>query len=223
MTIGSEKILSSEAMEKIVQSEESLTNTLRAMGAKNTDPPRPPAPYLKEIKSGIIHVWNVGMANRPDLVVCCDENGNEDPASWMGQRPVGMRADGTMPTLAEIPAEILQMKKKRAEMSLSQQPPSQIDFDRAVTEFGLPEVKTYTSDTASQPEIVLDKKEAPLSPAQPHIDFNRAVIEFGFSEVKTYSEPTEINSAMPFSGMNNFTMEEKIKEIQRITGLIGDE
>jgi len=181
MAKGSEKILSSEAMDKITQDENNLSSVLKEIGAKNTFPHLPPAPYLKEIKTGVIHVWNAGMAKRPDLVVCCDESGNEDPVSWVGGRPIGMRDDGTMPKPDEMPVEAMLLSRKKV-------------------------------------------ADSPLSPVQPHINFDRAATEFGVTkEAKMYAEPVETNSALPFSGMTNSTMEDRIKEIQKITGLIEEE
>lgn len=174
---GSNKTISMEEMEKILQDDDWADKVIKARGAKNTDTPRPPAPYLKEISSGMIHVWNAAMAKRPDLVVCCDKNGNEDPSSWEGVRPVGMRSDGSMPSPSEIPPAAA---------------------------------------------IRVTKKQTPLTVVQPQVNFDRALAEYGLSGVKTYNEPTEINSAMPFAGMDNLTMEEKIKEIRRVTGLTED-
>lgn len=174
---GSNKTISAEEMNKILQDDDWADKVIKARGAKNTDIPRPPAPYLKEISSGMIHVWNAAMAKRPDLVVCCDKDGNEDPAKWEGARPAGMRSDGSMPKLDEIPLSAA---------------------------------------------VRLIKKQTPLTVVQPQINFDRALAEYGLSGAKTYSEPTEINSAMPFAGMGNLTIEEKVKEIQRVTGLTED-
>lgn len=88
----------------VMKSTEESIADLRAMGAKNTDPPLAPSPCLKVIKTGVIVPWVESMAERPDLCVNCDENGNEDPAAWWGRLPRGMRTDGSMPQLAEIPS-----------------------------------------------------------------------------------------------------------------------
>lgn len=55
---------------------------MRAMGATNVDPPLARSAYLKNIKTGVILPWTLGLAQMRDLMVNCDVNGNTDPAAW---------------------------------------------------------------------------------------------------------------------------------------------
>lgn len=55
---------------------------MRAMGAKNVDPPLPRSAYLKNTKTGVVLPWTQGLACMRDLMVNCDANGNTDPATW---------------------------------------------------------------------------------------------------------------------------------------------
>lgn len=64
------------------QSEAERTALMRQMGVMNVDPPLPHSPCLKIIKTGIVLPWNELLAQQRDLVVCCDETGNTDPAAW---------------------------------------------------------------------------------------------------------------------------------------------
>lgn len=62
--------------------EESRRTMLRQMGVMNVDPPLPHSPCLKNIRTGVVLPWNELLAQQRDLVVCCDENGDTDPAAW---------------------------------------------------------------------------------------------------------------------------------------------
>lgn len=55
---------------------------MTAMGAKNIAPPLARSSHLKNIKTGLIFPWNLGMAKQFDLMVNCDASGNTDPAAW---------------------------------------------------------------------------------------------------------------------------------------------
>lgn len=55
---------------------------MRAMGATNVDPPLVRSAYLKNIKTGVVLPWTLGLAEMRDLMVNCDANGNTDPATW---------------------------------------------------------------------------------------------------------------------------------------------
>lgn len=48
----------------------------------NQKPPLPPAPCVKVLSNGSIHRWTPQFAQRSDICVCCDEEGNTDPAAW---------------------------------------------------------------------------------------------------------------------------------------------
>lgn len=63
--------------------------------AANQRPPLPWSPCLKSKKSGAIFPWMPSMAERYDLMVNCDEEGNEDPALWQHRVPekVGRRRE----------------------------------------------------------------------------------------------------------------------------------
>ena len=62
---------------------------LAAQGVKNTKQPLPMAPRVKHKANGRIFTWHPIFAERSDAFVCCDENGNEDPAAWAGRGPYG--------------------------------------------------------------------------------------------------------------------------------------
>lgn len=55
---------------------------MRAMGAKNIDPPLARSAYLKNIKTGLVLPWTPGLAEQRDIMVNCDANGNTDAAAW---------------------------------------------------------------------------------------------------------------------------------------------
>lgn len=55
---------------------------MRAMGAQNVDPPLPRSAYLKNIKTGVILPWSIGLAEQRDIMVNCDSEGNTDPSAW---------------------------------------------------------------------------------------------------------------------------------------------
>lgn len=63
-------------------SEEARADIMRQMGVMNADPPLPHSPCLKNIRTGVVLPWNELLAQQKDLVVCCDEDGNTDPAAW---------------------------------------------------------------------------------------------------------------------------------------------
>lgn len=63
---------------------------MRAMGAKNVDPPLARSPYLKNINTGLVLPWSQGLAEQRDIMVNCDASGNTDPAAWASSvNPVG--------------------------------------------------------------------------------------------------------------------------------------
>lgn len=55
---------------------------MRAMGAKNVDPPLARSAYLKNTKTGLVLPWSQGLAEQRDIMVNCDAQGNTDPAAW---------------------------------------------------------------------------------------------------------------------------------------------
>lgn len=55
---------------------------MRAMGAKNVDPPLARSPFLKNINTGLVLPWSDGLAEQRDIMVNCDAFGNTDPAYW---------------------------------------------------------------------------------------------------------------------------------------------
>lgn len=58
--------------------------SMRAMGAKNVDPPLARSAYLKNTKTGLVLPWSQGLAEQRDIMVNCDINGNTAPEAWMG-------------------------------------------------------------------------------------------------------------------------------------------
>jgi hypothetical protein len=63
--------------------------TLRDKGVKNIGSPLPIAPRVKRKDNGRILDWHPMFARRPEAFVCCDEYGNEDPATWWMRGPDG--------------------------------------------------------------------------------------------------------------------------------------
>lgn len=57
-------------------------DAMRAMGAKNVDPPLARSPFLKNINTGLILPWSPGLAEQRDIMVNCDASGNTDPSAW---------------------------------------------------------------------------------------------------------------------------------------------
>lgn len=55
---------------------------LEHLGVKNATPPLVHSPCLKNKKTGIILPWNQMLAEQRDILECCDEQGNTDPAAW---------------------------------------------------------------------------------------------------------------------------------------------
>lgn len=55
---------------------------MKAQGARNVDPPLPRSSHLKIKTTGVVHPWNPLLATQQDIVECCDEFGNTDPAAW---------------------------------------------------------------------------------------------------------------------------------------------
>lgn len=58
---------------------------LEHLGVKNATPPLAHSPCLKNKKTGIILPWNPMLAEQRDILECCDEQGNTDPAAWQGK------------------------------------------------------------------------------------------------------------------------------------------
>lgn len=64
-------------------------DAMRAMGAKNVDPPLARSAFLKNINTGLILPWSPGLAEQRDIMVNCDASGNTDPSAWeAGVNPV---------------------------------------------------------------------------------------------------------------------------------------
>ena len=55
---------------------------LEHLGVKNATPPLAHSPCLKNKQTGIILPWNPMLAEQRDILECCDEQGNTDPAAW---------------------------------------------------------------------------------------------------------------------------------------------
>lgn len=62
---------------------ENKIEAMRAMGARNVDPPLARSAYLKNAKTGLVLPWSLGLAEQRDIMVNCDEYGNTDPSAWM--------------------------------------------------------------------------------------------------------------------------------------------
>lgn len=68
----------------IVESHKEQEVRMREMNPVNWRlPPVAKAPCVK-LKDGTVLPWTDGFAERPDLCVACDANGNTDPRAWGG-------------------------------------------------------------------------------------------------------------------------------------------
>ena len=66
---------------------------LEHLGVKNATPPLAHSPCLKNKKTGIILPWNPMLAEQRDILECCDEQGNTDPAAWQDKVQEGSSED----------------------------------------------------------------------------------------------------------------------------------
>lgn len=55
---------------------------MKALGARNVDPPLPRSSHLRNKKTGVVFPWNELLAEQYDVMECCDASGNTDPAAW---------------------------------------------------------------------------------------------------------------------------------------------
>lgn len=55
----------------------------KQLGARNCDPPLPHSPCLRNKQTGAILPWEPILAEQTEILECCDEEGNTDPAAWM--------------------------------------------------------------------------------------------------------------------------------------------
>lgn len=55
----------------------------KQMGARNCDPPLPHSPCLRNKQTGAILPWEPILSEQTEILECCDEEGNTDPAAWM--------------------------------------------------------------------------------------------------------------------------------------------
>lgn len=71
---------------------------LRARGMTGvlgvTTLPMSPCVRVIGVEPPEIHIWSEFFADRPDLVMNCDENGNTDPETWWGRGPEGADPTG---------------------------------------------------------------------------------------------------------------------------------
>lgn len=58
-------------------------SAMKAMGAKNVDPPLVRSSHLKNVKTGIVFPWNEMLAEQTEIMVNCDASGNTDPSAWL--------------------------------------------------------------------------------------------------------------------------------------------
>jgi hypothetical protein len=62
---------------------------LKRRGVKNMLPSLPLAPCVKHVQTRRIYPWHRVWAMRPEIFVCCDENGDESESAWRGRAPAG--------------------------------------------------------------------------------------------------------------------------------------
>lgn len=65
-----------------IENEEARIAYMKALGAKNLDPPLARSTHLKIISNGRILPYDEILAEQNDLVQNCDQYGNTDPAAW---------------------------------------------------------------------------------------------------------------------------------------------
>lgn len=93
---------------------------LKARGVRNILPELPLAPCVKSISNSRIYVWHPVWAMRPDAFVCCDENGDEDPAAWRGRAPQeqGPSLKGDSPPTGRDVRKLEEMRKEPGETGI---------------------------------------------------------------------------------------------------------
>lgn len=64
-----------------IDNEDAKIAYMKRLGARNMDPPLPHSSHLL-LQSGAVVPWEEMLAEQRDLVKCCDEHGNTDPAAW---------------------------------------------------------------------------------------------------------------------------------------------
>lgn len=73
---------SQDASDVFSLNSEERADFLQHLGVKNATPPLAHSPCLKNKKTGLILPWNPMLAEQRDILECCDETGNTDPAAW---------------------------------------------------------------------------------------------------------------------------------------------
>lgn len=92
---------------------------MRALGAKNIEPPLAPSTHLKNIHTGVIFPWTAALAEQRDVLVNCDATGNTDPAVW--QQTV--RAEQDLPDQAELMQQAYAQIQRKPQGFMQATPP----------------------------------------------------------------------------------------------------
>lgn len=99
------------------EDEDARIASMRAMGAKNLEPPLPRSSHLLLRKSGHVIPYDPMFAAQRDLVANCDAAGNTDPAAWLPTvveeefDPVAYQS-GLMAAQAEVLSQALTVTAK---------------------------------------------------------------------------------------------------------------
>lgn len=106
---------------KIVLDEDFANNRvayMKELGAQNVDAPLPRSAFLKNIKTGVVLPWTLGLAGMRDIMVNCDAEGNTDPVAWaasVDQRTYSQEEQQQL--LDQAKSQLIkQMDKHRANM-----------------------------------------------------------------------------------------------------------
>lgn len=160
-------------------------NELQAMGAANWQPPLPVSPCIRVKSTGEIHQWAEFFAARPDLCENCDEQGNTDPAAWMGRHPSNMSSPYSQVMDSSEP-----VAEKTEEVEAPKlEAPSNVHFN--MDEF----------DTGPMPGEV------------PPVGMAHMILGVPQTCAKDYTDPSSTKAAMPLpANSNNVAVSDAIKQ-----------
>lgn len=164
------------SMHKVYSESEAIDDietSLREMGAVNAGEPLPLSPCLKKKGSKDpkdIVVWNEIFAERKDILVNCDEYGNEDPATWQGRGPTGYRNENnTYEVPVQRPEQVVQppyapqypesMKPYLASYEGGPVPGASPQLNKITTEYGVADKEfavSHVQQYDASPSLPLD-------------------------------------------------------------------
>lgn len=129
---------------------------MRALGAKNIEPPLAPSTHLKNIQTGVIFPWTAALAEQRDILVNCDAMGNTDPAAW--QQTV--RAEQDLPDQTTLMQQAYARLQQKPQPFMQATPPRLNEpapmpygaktLDKFLDEFNIAPESTQTLEQLSQ-------------------------------------------------------------------------